>query len=559
MRKIKEILRLRFELGLGQREIARACSISQGAVHNYLKKAAGAGMQWPLAEGWDEKQIEEAVFGKQRSIEESCQRSFPDFPALHHQLQQHAHLTLQLAWEEYREKNPEGYRYSWFCDLYRKWRGKQDVVLRQEHKAGEKGFVDWAGATIPMQDPDTGGIWQASLFVMVLGASSYTYAEATRDQQLSAWIGSHIHAFEYFGGVPRLLVPDNPRTGVSRACRYDPDLNPTYQEMAMHCGVGVVPARPYRPRDKAKVEVGVQIVERWIVAALRHRQFFRLEDLNHAIRELLGRLNQRPFRKRDGSRASLFASLERSALRPLPAEPFDMSQWSRARVNIDYHIAFDANLYSVPYTLVQELVEVRATPATVEIFHKGQRVASHLRGRGREQVITEREHRPKSHQAHLEWTPSRMVNWAEQIGPHTARLFERILAEKPHPEMVIAGVLNRNGLLTGRGNRWTQERVTSLRNHHAIACYDADKCEAEGWMNLTEAANTLGVSAKTLRLAVERGEIEAEHPLDDGPWIFNRRAIETEAAAQFRARLRGGNRNPAIPTSKQSTLGFSIT
>jgi len=224
MRKIKEVLRLRFELGLGQREIARACSISQGAVHNYLKKAAGAGMQWPLPEGWDEKQIEEAVFGKQRSIEESCQRSFPDFPALHNQLQQHAHLTLQLAWEEYREKNPEGYRYSWFCELYRQWRGKQDVVLRQEHKAGEKGFVDWAGATMPVQDPDTGTTWQASLFVMVLGASSYTYAEATRDQQLSAWISSHIHAFEYFGGVPRLLVPDNPRTGVSRACRYDPDV-----------------------------------------------------------------------------------------------------------------------------------------------------------------------------------------------------------------------------------------------------------------------------------------------------------------------------------------------
>jgi transposase len=270
---------------------------------------------------------------------------------------------------------------------------------------------------------------------MVLGASSYTYVEATRDQKLTAWISSHIHAFEYFGGVPRLLVPDNLRTGVSRACRYDPDLNPTYQEMAMHYGVGVVPARPYRPRDKSKVEVGVQVVERWIVAALRHRQFFRLEDLNRAIRELLERLNQRPFRKREGSRASLFASLERSALRPLPAEPFDMSQWSRARVNIDYHIAWEANLYSVPYTLVHKLVEVRATPTTVEIFHNGQRVASHLRGRGRAQVFTQREHRPKSHQAHLEWTPSRMANWAQQIGPHTARLFEQILEEKPHPEM----------------------------------------------------------------------------------------------------------------------------
>jgi len=222
---------------------------------------------------------------------------------------------------------------------------------------------------------------------------------------------------------------------VSRACRYDPDLNPTYQEFAMHYEVGVVPARPRHPKDKAKVEVGVQVVERWILAALRHQKFFRLADLNDAIRELLERLNHRPFRKREGSRASVFAAVERSALRPLPAEPFDMSQWSYARVNIDYHIAFDANLYSVPYTLVQERVEVRAAPTTIEIFHKGQRVASHVRGHGREQVFTQREHRPKSHQAHLEWTPSRMVNWAEQIGPHTAKLFERILAEKPHPEM----------------------------------------------------------------------------------------------------------------------------
>ena len=293
---------------------------------------------------------------------------------------------------------------------------------------------------MPVQDPDTGTTWQASLFVMVLGASSYTPTpEATRDQQLSAWISSHIHAFEYFGGIPRLLVPDNPRTGVSRACRYDPDLNPTYQEMAMHYGVGVVPARPYRPRDKAKVEVGVQIVERWIVAALRHRQFFRLEDLNHAIRELLERLNQRPFRKRDGSRASLFASLERSALRPLPAEPFDMSQWSRARVNIDYHIAFEANLYCGPYTLVKELVEGRATPAIVEIFHKGAaRGLPIFVERGREQVITERAHRPKSHQAVPSgWTPSRMVkSWAEQIGPHTATGYSNgSWPRKPHPEM----------------------------------------------------------------------------------------------------------------------------
>src|SRR5271165_3921060 len=275
----------------------------------------------------------------------------------------------------------------------------------------------------------------ATLFLMVLGASSYTYAEATLDQQMAAWLRCHIHAFEYFQAMPRLLVPDNTRTAVSRACRYDPDLNPTYQEMAMYYGIGVVPTRPYQPRDKAKVESGVLVAERWIIAALRHRTFFRLEDLNRAIRELLENLNHRRFKKRDGSRASVFENVERAAMLPLPAEPFDMSQWSHARVNIDYHIAFDHNFYSVRYRLIGEPVEVRSTPITVEIFHKGKRVASHPRGRGREQAITQNEHRPKSHQAHLEWTPTRMVHWAEQIGPNTARLIERILSEKPHPEM----------------------------------------------------------------------------------------------------------------------------
>lgn len=435
MRKIREVLRLRFELGLGQRAIARACSISQSTVHEYLRRAAAAGLVWPLPEEWNEPSLERALFWDERPVGRLPQQVQPDFSALHQELQQHRHLTLQLAWEEYRQAQPEGYGYSRFCELYGRWLRKQDVVLRQQHPPGEKGFPDWAGAKIPVQDPATGEVWQASLFVMVLGASSYTYAEATRDQQMGAWLGAHVRAFEHFGGVPRLLIPDNTRTGVSRACRYDPDLNPTYQEMAMHYGVGVVPARPYHPRDKAKVEVGVQVAQRWIVAALRHRRFFRLEDLNQAIGELLDRLNHRPFRKREGSRASLFATVEKSALRRLPAERFDLSQWSHARVNIDYHIIFDANLYSVPYHLVHESVEVRATATTVEIFHKGQRVASHLRGRGREQVFTQKEHRPKSHQAHLEWTPSRMVNWAEKIGPHTARLCSRILSEKPHPEM----------------------------------------------------------------------------------------------------------------------------
>jgi len=334
MRKIKEVLRLRFELGLGQRQIARSCGIGLSTVHDYLERAAAAGIGWPLPQGFGEEELESKLFGNQSvGVRAAAQsRPQPDWEAIHEQLQQHRHLTLQLLWQEYRQTYPEGYRYSWFCERYQQWRRRLDVVLRQEHKAGEKMFVDWAGATIPVYAATTGEAWPAPLFVSVLGASSYTYAEATRDQQLEAWIQAHIHALEFFGGVPTLAVPDNTKTAVTRACRYDPDLNPTYQDFAVHYGMGVVPARPYKPRDKAKVESGVQVVQRWIVAALRNRKFFSLSELNQAIRELLVRLNERPFRKRDGSRAILFQSLEKPALQPLPAERFDMSQWARATV-----------------------------------------------------------------------------------------------------------------------------------------------------------------------------------------------------------------------------------
>jgi len=468
MRKIKEVLRLRFELGLGQRQIARSCGIGLSTVHDYLERAVEAGIGWPLSEGLGEEELEAKLFGNAPVVVRAVQRAQPDWKALHEQLQQHRHLTLQLLWEEYRQAHPEGYRYSWFCERYQQWRRHLDVVLRQEHKAGEKMFVDWAGATIPVYDTSTGEVWPAFLFVAVLGASSFTYAEATGDQQLQAWIQAHIHAIEFFGGVPKLTVPDNAKTAVVRACRYDPDLNPTYQEFAVHYGMGVVPARPYKPRDKAKVESGVQVVERWIVAALRHRKFFRLAELNQAIRELLMRLNERPFRKREGSRASLFHTLEKPALSPLPRERFDMSQWERATVNIDYHVACDGSFYSVPYTLVQQVVEVRSTPTTVEIFHRGSRVASHVRSRERNKLITQPVHRPKSHQAHLEWPPSRMINWARTLGPHTAELFERILSEKPHPEMGYRSCLG----IIRLAQQYSAERVEAAaeRAIRAHAC-----------------------------------------------------------------------------------------
>jgi len=455
MRKLKEVLRLRFELGLGQRQIARSCSIGRGTVYEYLKRAQVAGVTWPLPEGWDDRRLEEALFGPGLRRVNENRKPTPDFARLQEELQRHPHLTLQLAWEEYRQVHPEGYGYSRFCELYQRWRRHLDVVLRQEHKAGEKLFVDYAGATIPVHDPQGGSVRPASIFVAVLGASNYTYAEATWSQGLEDWIGSHIRALEFLGGVPQLVVPDNTRSGVSRACRYEPDLNRTYHEMAMHYGVGVLPARPFKPRDKAKVESGVQVVQRWVVAALRHRRFFNLAELNAALRERLAALNQRPFRKRPGCRASLFQELDRPALQPLPTERYEFHQWTTARVNIDYHVEFERHYYSVPYTLTGQLVEIRSTLTTLEIFHRGERVASHARSRQNYQATTNPQHRPKSHQQHLAWPPSRLLRWAESVGTATAQLFATILENKPHPQMGYRSCL---GILR-LGQRYSSQRL----------------------------------------------------------------------------------------------------
>jgi transposase len=455
MRKLHEVLRLRFELKLSQHQIAHSCSIGQATVCGYLKRAQAVGVTWPLPEGWDDARLEEALFGPSpRRIYES-HRPVPDFARLHQELQSHRHLTLQLWWEEYHQNHPNGYSYTRLCELYQRWRGHLDVVLRQEYKAGEKLFVDYAGDTIPIFDPQGGAELRASLFVATLGASNYTYAEATASQGLEDWIGAHVHTFEFMQGVSELLILDNTRTGVSRACRYEPDLNPTYQEMAKHYGVGVIPARRYRPRDKAKIESGVLVAERWILAALRHRKFFSLSELNQAIRELLEKLNHRPFKKRPGCRASLFEELDRPALKPLPAQRFELRDWTKARVNIDYHVEFDHHYYSVPYKLTREKVEIRSTATTIEIYHRGERVASHPRSHEPYKATSLNEHRPKSHQEHLAWPPSRLVSWAQTVGPFTAQLFTLILESKPHPEMGYRSCL---GILR-LGKRYTNERL----------------------------------------------------------------------------------------------------
>jgi transposase len=435
MRKLREVLRLH-SLGLKQQQIARSCSIAQSTVHQYLKAASAAGVIWPLSPDWDDRRLEEVVSGAPRPTVAWQKTARPDFDAIRRQLQTHRNLTLQLVWEEYREDHQRGYSYSRFCELYRNWERKLDVVLRQEYRAGEKLFVDYAGDQIPVYDSKTGEIdFEAALFVAVLGASSYTFAAATRSQDLTCWIGSHIHALEFIQGVPEVVIPDNVKTGVKHPCRYEPELNATYRELAEHYAFAVIPARPYKPRDKAKVEAGVQVAQRWIVAALRHRKFFQLGDLNDAIGELLDRLNSRPFRKRrDASRASLFEQLDRPALKPLPAERYVIAEWKKVKPNIDYHVEVEHHYYSVPYQLIGQELEARCTATTVEIFHRGVRVASHARSWIPYRATTIHEHRPKSHQAHLEWTPSRLINWAATVGPSTAKVVQTILERKPHPE-----------------------------------------------------------------------------------------------------------------------------
>jgi transposase len=434
MRKIREVLRLS-ALGLAQHQIARSCSIVQSTVHKYLKLAQAAQLGWPLPEDLSDQKLDQLLFGQRTEPPSRRIHPQPDFAAIHIELQTHKNLTLELLWEEYRKADGNGYGYSRFCDLYREWSQTQKITLRQHHNPGERMFVDYAGATIPIHDRTSGQIPQAAIFVAAMGFSSYTFAEATWSQELPCWIGSHIRAFEHFSGLPRLVVPDNTKTGVTKACRYEPDLNPTYSEMAAHYGVAVLPARPRKPRDKAKVENAVQLVQRWIVAALRKRTFFSLGEVNEAITELLVLLNNKTFRKREGTRASLFAALDKPALRPLPAERYEMGQWRKLKVELDYHVPAEGHFYSVPYQLTGQQVDIRLTAATVEIFHRGLRVASHARSFLADQATTIAQHRPKAHQQYLEWTPSRLLSWAEAAGPNTAELFRQILAAKPHPEM----------------------------------------------------------------------------------------------------------------------------
>lgn len=432
MRKVKEVLRLSWGCALSNRKVARSCSTTHGTVAEYVRRARRAGLSWPLPEDLDDARLEELLWPPPVLISTE-ERPLPDWSVVDRELRGKG-VTLFLLWQEHKERHPEGYQYSRFCDLYRAWCGKLDLVMRQSHRAGEKMFVDYCGQTVPVVDRSRGRVREAQIFVAVLGASNYSYAEATWGQSMPEWISSHVRAFSYFGGVPEVVIPDNLKSAITKACRYEPDLNPTYQELATYYGTAVIPARVRKPRDKAKVEVGVQVVERWILARLRHRRFFSLAELNEAIGDLLVQLNRRPFKKLPGCRKDLYRRLERPALRPLPAVAYEYAEWKKARVNIDYHIEVDRHYYSVPYQLVGKQVDVRVTERTVECFYKSKRVASHIRSHLGGRHSTVRDHMPEPHRQYLDWTPQRLVRWAQKTGAATAKLVESILASRPHPQ-----------------------------------------------------------------------------------------------------------------------------
>ena len=432
MRTIREILRLKWEKHLPNKQIAASCNIARSTVRDYLFRASEAGLSWPLPSDLDDNVLEQMIFPA-GPVSLAGKRGMPSPEYIRKELTRKS-VTLRLLWLEYKQANPDGYQYSQFCLHYHQWLDKMDVSLRQTHRAGEKLFVDYAGDTIPVTDQLSGKTREAWLFVAVLGASCYTFAWASFSQDIPSWIGAHVQAFRFFGGVAEILVPDNLKSGVTKPCYYEPDINPTYQEMAGHYSTVVIPARVGKPKDKAKVESAVLIAERSILAALRNHTFFSITELNTAIAQKLAELNDRKFQKMDATRKTLFETIDRPALKPLPATPYEYARWKKARVNIDYHIDVDGHYYSVPYQLAKQQVDVRITQTTVEILFKNKRVSAHVHDTRRGSHTTLHEHMPKSHQKYLEWTPSRIVSWASQNGPGTQALVTCILESRNHPE-----------------------------------------------------------------------------------------------------------------------------
>lgn len=432
MRKIKEILRLKFEAKLTNRQIGRSLNLSPGTVCRYLQEAAAKRITWPLENDVDESSLDEIIFGSAKK--KTARLVAPDWFAVHTELQKKG-VTKQLLWEEYcAQYGQKFYRYSQFCLNYRKWQLGQKLSMRQAHKAGEKLFVDYAGQTVPIFSSDSLEIHNAQIFIAVLPVSNYVFAEATYSQKTMDWIGSHVRAFNFLGGVTEIVVPDNLKAAITKACKYDPDINPTYQQLACHYHFSILPARPRKPKDKAKVEVSVQIVERWILAKLRHQKFFSIGELNNQISILLKDMNNRRFSKLPGSRYELFIELDKPALKPLPIIPYEYIEIKITRVAHDYHVEVDGSYYSVSYLLVEKKVETHITSSMVSVFYQGKQIAVHGRTHAKGRYVTLTEHMPPHHKFFREWSPERFIQFSEKIGPHTQEVVQKFLVARQYPE-----------------------------------------------------------------------------------------------------------------------------
>ena len=465
MRKLRDILRLRLQADLTIRQINNSLRLSVGAVQKVCRLAEARELTWSKVEQLDDQALLRLLYPPPAQQHDS-KFVIPDWAEMHRELK-HKGMTKQLLWEEYTAQYPgRSYRYTQFCFLYGKWQKKQKRSMRQQHKAGEKLFVDYAGPTVPVVCRQSGEIKQAQIFVAVFGASNYSYAEATWTQALPDWLGSHARAFEFFGGVPQMVVPDNLKSGVSQACRYDPDLNPSYQQLAAHYDTAIVPARPYKPKDKAKAEVGVQIVERWILARLRHHTFFSLAQLNRHIRTLLHDLNLRPFKQFDGHRQQWFEQIDKPALKPLPKHRYEYTEIKQAKVNIDYHIQFEQHLYSVPHHLVGERVEIHATEHVIEVRFRNTGIASHAR-RYHRGMTTVPAHMPTGHAQHQQWSSGRIMNWAKDIGDDVLHWVQAQLQQREHEQQayrVCLGLLQ----LSRTTSAAHLNRACALANQHSL-------------------------------------------------------------------------------------------
>lgn len=442
MRKMKEVIRLRQECRLSVREIARSCDIPRSTVDNYLKRLMLAKLDWSAVTNLSETELEERLFPPASDKPPLFNRPSPDFAWIQRELRNHKNVNLTLAqlWQEYMAQHPDGFLYSRFCELYREWQKTQDYCFRHDHRGGEKIFVDYCNGLF-LTHPQTGEQIPTHLFVATWGASNFTYAEAALSQNLSSWIKSHTRAFSYFDCVPQIVTGDNLKSGVTKSCRYEPEINRTYADMAEHYGVALIPARPRKPRDKAKVEAGVLVAQRWILAALRHRTFHSLSVMNTAIRELLEKLNDRQMRKLKKSRRQVFEDIDKPLAKPLPATPYEFAEWRKATVNIDYHIAVDHHYYSVPYRYLRETIDVRVTAALVEVLHKGVRIAAHPRSFEKHRHSTLVEHMPPDHRKYAEWNPARITDWAAKTGPSTVRFVEALIKAKAIPEQAYRACL----------------------------------------------------------------------------------------------------------------------